>query len=49
MAFKNAYVSIQIVRFDFHPTSADPASGVTIAVIDELAFVTLAGGGLRRQ
>src|SRR6516162_6666754 len=49
MAFKNAYASIQIVRFDFHPTRAHPASGVTIVVIDELAVMTLAAGGLRRQ
>src|SRR6516162_9130013 len=49
MAFENAYVSIQIVRFDFHPTSTHPASGVTIAVIDELAVMTLAGGRLGRQ
>src|SRR5215472_2432093 len=49
LAFKNAYVSIQIVRFDFQPPITDPASGIAIGAKNEIAVTAFGRCRLHRQ
>src|SRR5450432_2859983 len=49
MAFKNAYVSIQIFRPDFRPAGANAASGVPVRTKHKLGPMPLAADWLRRQ
>src|ERR1700686_2414597 len=49
MAFKNAYVSIQIFRPDFRPAGANAASGVPVRTKHKLSPLPLATDWLCRQ
>src|SRR5215469_6076670 len=49
LAFKNAYVSIQIVCFDFQPPATDPASGITIGAKNEFTVMAFARCCFDRQ
>src|SRR5215472_4617717 len=49
LAFKNAYVSIQIVSFNFQPPATDPASGIAIGAKNESAVTAFCSCRLHRQ